>query len=123
MPNMRRATTAALCIGLTIAFSTVNAGAAAFAAWKVAGLPFGDVLNVRKYPASTSQLQAGYPAGTVLQMTGKCTGGVDLFDIAGLSDAKQRQIVRYRWCQVWHDPARDGKFVTGWVYGRYIAPL
>ena len=41
-----------------------------FAAWQVANVPFGDTLNVRKYPASSSQKQAAYPNGTVLQMTG-----------------------------------------------------
>ena len=55
-------------------------------------------------------------------MTGRCTGGVDLFEISGKSSWAQRQAVRYRWCEVWHDPSMDGVFVTGWVYGRYIAP-
>jgi hypothetical protein len=99
-----------------------QARAATFAAWEVTNVPFGDVLNVRKYPASTSQKQGAYPNGTVLQMTGKCTGGVNLLDIGGQPEWKQRQLVRTRWCQVWHDPAQNGDFVTGWVYGRYIAP-
>ena len=70
--------------------------ASTFAAWKVVNLPFGDTLNVRKYPASTSQKQAAYPNGTVLQMTGKCTGGVNLLDIAGQPAWKQIKAVRYR---------------------------
>lgn len=41
-----------------------------FAAWEVANVPFGDT-------ASRSQKQAAYPNGTVLQMTGKCTGGIN----------------------------------------------
>ena len=93
----------------------------------MANVPFGDTLNVRKYPSSTSQKQAAYPNGTVLQMTGRCTGGINLLDIANQPDWKQEQTVRYRWCEVWHDPAQNGNFVTGWVYGRYgpkrIAPL
>ena len=96
--------------------------AATFAAWQVTGVPFGDTLNVRKYPSSNSQKQSAYPNGTVLQMTGKCTDGVNLHDIAGQPRWKQVQTVRYRWCQVWHDPAHNGKYVAGWVYGRYIAP-
>lgn len=96
--------------------------ASTFAAWQVTDLPWGDTLNVRKYPSSQSQKQAAYPDGTVLSMTGRCTGGVNLFDIAHRSHAAQRQAVRYRWCEVWHEPARDGNFVTGWVYGRYIEP-
>lgn len=99
-----------------------QAEATVFAAWEVANVPWGDTLNIRKYPASYSQKQSAYPNGTVLQMTGRCTGGVDLHAIAGLPDWKQRQLVRHRWCEVWHDPAQNGNFVTGWVYGRYIRP-
>ena len=98
------------------------AQASTFVAWDVANVPWGDTLNVRKYPASHSQKQAAYPNGTVLQMTGRCTQDVDLFAIAGDSPWAQRQAVRYRWCEIWHDPRNDGDFVTGWVYGRYIRP-
>jgi hypothetical protein len=99
-----------------------GAYATVFAAWEVANLNVGDTLNVRKYPSGQSQKQAAYPNGTVLQITGKCTGGTNLLDIAGQPDWKQEAQVRYKWCEVWHDPARDGNFVTGWIYGRYITP-
>ncbi len=104
------------------AAAAAAAHASTFHAWEVADVAWGDVLNVRKYPASTSQKQAAYPNGTVLQMTGRCTDGLDLDDLAGRSDARKRQAVRYRWCEIWHDPAQNGGFVTGWVYGKYIAP-
>ncbi|RWL82803.1 MAG: SH3 domain-containing protein [Mesorhizobium sp.] len=110
---------AVLAAGLT--FSSPS-HATVFAAWQVAGVPFGDTLNARKYPSNASQKQAAYPNGTVLQMTGRCTGGVNLLDIAWQPQWKQRQAIRYRWCEVWHDPAQNGHFVTGWVYGKYIAP-
>ena len=100
-----------------------TARASTFAAWEVANVAFGDTLNVRKYPSSNSQKQASYPNGTVLQMTGRCTGGVNVLDMQGQPKWKQRRTVRHRWCEIWHDPARNGKFVTGWVYGRYIRPL
>jgi len=115
-------TVTALAAASAVAFWAGHAQTAAFAAWQVSNLPFGDTLNVRKYPANSSQRQAAYPQGTVLQMTGKCTGGVNLLDISGQSEIKQKQLVRYQWCQVWHDPAKDGQFVTGWVYGKYISP-
>lgn len=99
------------------------ADASTFFAWEVAGVAWGDTLNVRKYPASTSQKQAAYPNGARLQMTGRCTGGLGLDDIAHLPAPKQAAQVRYRWCEVWHDPARNGAHVTGWVYGRYIWPM
>ncbi|RVA59473.1 SH3 domain-containing protein, partial [Mesorhizobium sp. M7A.F.Ca.CA.001.08.1.1] len=68
------------------------------------------------------QKQAGYPNGTVLQMTGRCTGGINLLDIANQPAWKQAQKIRYRWCEVWHDPVQNGNFVTGWAYGKYIIP-
>lgn len=105
-----------------LGLATVSPKAATFAAWQVTDVAFGDTLNVRKYPSGSSQKQSAYPNGTVLQMTGKCTGGTNLLDISGQPEWKQRQQVRYRWCQIWHDPAQNGKFVTGWVYGRYIEP-
>lgn len=98
------------------------ATASAFVAWQVTNVPWGDVLNARKYPSSGSQIQAGYPNGTVLSMTGRCTGGVDLTDIQGLPAWQQRQLVRYKWCELWHDPAQNGNFKAGWVYGKYIKP-
>ena len=115
---------------VAVAFSTLagfagasRASASAFVAWEVANVPWGDTLNVRAYPSGKSRKQAAYPNGTPMQMTGRCTGNVDLFDISGMPDWLQAQEVRYQWCEVWHDPARDGNYVTGWVYGRYIAPV
>jgi hypothetical protein len=120
--NSPARTLAVLLAATSVATYAGRTEAATFAAWEVANVPWGDVLNVRKYPASTSQKQSAYPDGTVLQMTGRCTDGVNLFDIANLPDWQQAQAVRYRWCEVWHDPANDGNHVTGWVYGRYIEP-
>ncbi|WP_265515683.1 SH3 domain-containing protein [Nitratireductor luteus] len=110
----------AAALGLSMIGSAAEA--TVFAAWEVTNVPWGDTLNVRKYPASHSQKQTAYPNGTVLQMTGRCTGGLDLLSIAGDPEWHQKQAVRYRWCEVWHDPARNGHFVTGWVYGKYIQP-
>ncbi|MEO5322145.1 SH3 domain-containing protein [Mesorhizobium sp. CC13] len=114
-------TAAALAAASAVAFFAGQSNAAAFSAWEVAKVPWGDTLNIRKFPSNASQKQAAYPNGAVLQMTGKCTGGIDLRDIGHLAEWKQEQRVRYRWCQVWHDPAQNGNFVTGWVYGKYIA--
>ena len=113
---------AAMATISSLAFSAGPAQSSAFVAWEISGVAFGDTLNVRKYPANSSQKQSAYPNGTVLQMTGKCTGGVDLFDISQKPVSQQRQAVRYKWCQIWHDPAQNGKFTTGWVYGKFIKP-
>lgn len=122
MKTLTTAALAALMAVSSIMAYADKADAAAFWAWQVANVSWGDALNVRAYPSSQSRIQSAYPNGTVLKMTGRCTDGVDLGGIAHLSPHQQRQAVRYRWCEVWHDPARDGNFVTGWVYGRYIAP-
>lgn len=106
----------------TLAGAAVSARASAFVAWEITNVPWGDTLNVRKYPASHSQKQAAYPNGKVLQMTGRCTGGVHLQRISGKSRWAQRQAVKKQWCEVWHDPRSNGAFVTGWVHGRYIRP-
>lgn len=122
---MKTLTTAALAVLMAASSLAAHVGAAdaaAFWAWRVADVSWGDTLNIRAYPSSKSRIQSSYPNGTVLQMTGRCTDGLDLGSIAHLSNQKQRQAVRYRWCEVWHDPARDENFVTGWVYGRYLAP-
>ncbi|MBO6899796.1 MAG: SH3 domain-containing protein [Rhizobiaceae bacterium] len=103
--------------------AALPASATVFSAWQVANVPWGDTLNVRKYPSSRSQKQSAYPNGTILAMTGRCTNGLNLFNIESLPDWQKAQAVRYRWCEVWHDPAHDGNYVTGWVYGRYIAPM
>lgn len=120
--NMLAKTLAAAIAGVTLAGFASGTQASTFVAWEVANVPWGDALNVRKYPSNKSQKQSAYPNGTVLQMTGRCTGGVDLFDITHLSRWRQAQTVRYEWCEVWHEPRNDGDFVTGWVYGRYIEP-
>ncbi|WP_245512363.1 MULTISPECIES: SH3 domain-containing protein [unclassified Mesorhizobium] len=112
----------AVAVAASVPAFSSQSHATVFAAWQVAGVPFGDTLNARKYPSNASQKEAAYSNGTVLQMTGRCTGGVNLLDIAGQPSRKQRRAIRYRWCEVWHDPARNGHFVTGWVYGKYIAP-
>lgn len=119
-----------ICFRTIAAFAVASAAlahagqshATVFAAWQVTNVPSGDTLNVRKYPSGSSQKQAAYPNGAVLQMTGKCTGGINLLDIANQPAWKQEQKIRYRWCEVWHDPAQNGNFVTGWVYGKYITP-
>lgn len=112
-------------IAVALFLATLTAGqslASAFSPWRVSGVSWGDTLNVRKYPASYSQKQTSYPNGTELAMTGRCTGGVDLFEIERWPVWRQKQAIRYQWCEVWHDPTRNGEFVTGWVYGKYITP-
>jgi hypothetical protein len=122
---MRRSGDLVLAMVLSLAFllAAAPAGASAFFGWQVADVASWDVLNVRDTPSSQAGILAGYPNGTPLSLTGKCTGGIDLNNINGLPAYTQRQAVRYRWCEIWVDPLGNGQFRAGWVYGRYIAPL
>jgi len=122
---MKRLTTAVAAAMLALAglAASVTTAAAEFFGWQVANVANWDVLNVRAWPASTSQILVAYPNGTPLSMTGKCTKNVNLDQIAGWPAAAQVQAVRYAWCEAWVDPLGNGNFRTGWVYGRYIKPL
>ncbi len=73
--------------------------------------------------AAVPRFLVAYPNGVILSLTGKCTGGVNLDTINGWPKWKQRETVRYEWCEAWIDPTGAGTFRTAWVYGKYIAPL
>jgi hypothetical protein len=122
---MPKLTQIVAALGLTLsAIALPSTGqASAFAAWQVTNVPWGDLLNARKYPSPNSQKQAAYANETVLSMTGPCTGGINLANIQGLPKWKQRQIVKNVWCQLWHDPAGNGNFKAGWVRAKFIKPL
>jgi hypothetical protein len=113
---------AALALTLSAIAIPSTSQASAFAAWQVANVPWGDLLNARKYPSPGSQKQAAYANGTVLSMTGPCTNGVNLQNIQGLPNWKQRALVKNAWCQLWHDPKGNGVFVKGWVRAKFIKP-
>jgi hypothetical protein len=118
-----RSTLLAVAVALVGLFAgTAPSSSAAFYAWQVTDVPESDTLNVRAYPSSKSQILVAYPNGTLLSMTGVCTQGLDLGQIAGLPASQQRQYVRYLWCQTWVDPQGNGNYQTAWVYGKFIAP-
>lgn len=118
-----RSTLLAVAVALAGLFAgTAPSSSAAFYAWQVTDVPESDTLNVRAYPSSKSQILVAYPNGTLLSMTGVCTQGLDLGQIAGLPALQQRQYVRYLWCQTWVDPQGNGNYQTAWVYGKFIAP-
>lgn len=116
--------TAAACLMAAIGFAaTISSARSEFFGWQVTNVAAWDVLNVRAWPANYSQILVGYPNGTPLSLTGKCTGGLDLNQINGWPAAQQAEAVRYRWCEVWVDPLGDGNFRAGWAYGKYLRPL
>lgn len=99
-----------------------DGSASTFAAWTVANVPPGDLLNVRAYPSAGSRVLVGYPNGTVLSMTRRCTGGVDLDRVLRLAPKRQTASLRPVWCEVWLDPTGAGTYRSGWVRGRFIRP-
>ncbi len=120
--TMKRILAAGL-VAASLLASATSGNASAFFGWAVTDVPAWDTLNVRAWPSSNSQILVAYPNGTMLSMTGKCTGGVQLGAIAGWPSWRQRQAVRYAWCEAWLDPEGDGTHRNGWVYGKYIRPL
>ena len=119
---LRHALAAAAFAVVVLAASAIPASAEFFG-WQVTGVPAWDVLNVRAFPSAQSQILVGYPNGTALSLTGKCTNGLNLDTINGWPKGKQVQAVRYRWCEAWLDPEGNGNYRPGWVYGKFIAPL
>lgn len=119
---MIRLAIAAAAVAASLVASVLPASAEFFG-WQVTGVPAWDVLNVRAYPSSQSQILVGYPNGTALSLTGKCTARLKLDDINGWPKWKQVQAVRYRWCEAWLDPQGNGNYRPGWVYGKFIRPL
>jgi hypothetical protein len=118
----RKILTALLLAGTIVGWSH-SAGAAAFFGWQVTNVSSDDVLMVRAFPDAASRILVGYPDGTPLSLTGRCTGGVDLNAVSGLPAAAQAGAVRDHWCEVWVDPHASGNWQSGWVSGRYIRPL
>jgi hypothetical protein len=123
MTRMTMTIAAGFVAAATLVASAMPGFSAAFYGWRVNNVASWAVLNVRADASSSSQILVGYPNGTPLSLTGRCTGGLDLATISGWPDWQQRQEVRYRWCEVWVDPYGDGSFRGAWVYGRYITPL
>lgn len=120
---MIRTSIAAALIAATGLFATAAPSlGSAFVAWRITGISVDDLLNVRAYPSSSSRILVGYPNGGMLSMTGRCTGGVRLDEMQGQPAWRQRQAVRYQWCEAWLDPSGNGEWRNGWVYGRYIRP-
>ena len=120
--NTLKVKAVAALLAMTTLVGASAAQASTFFAWRVANVETGDLLNVRAYPSSSSRILVGYPNGTRLSMTGRCTGNVHMDNINGAPRWQQREAVRYQWCEAWLDPAGNGEFRTGWVYGRYIRP-
>ena len=61
--NFYISTAAALAVASTVLAVTGQSHATAFAAWQVAGVPFGDTLNVRKYPSKHPRSRPPIPTG------------------------------------------------------------
>jgi hypothetical protein len=120
---MRHKLIAALIWASATSGSVSAAIAAAFFGWQVTNVAGDDVLMVRAFPDASSRILVGYPNGTPLSLTGRCTGGLDLNTINGLPAAAQVGAVREHWCEVWVDPYASGNWQAGWVSGRYIRPL
>lgn len=120
----RRPIYAVFCI-LFVAVAILIAGMfpvnAMLAPWIAAASPPMTSIAARAEPDSEAEIQATYPNGTMLAMTGRCTGGVDLLKMSNWTPERQEQAVSGQWCEFWHDPEGNGNFVRGWVAGSQLS--
>ncbi len=91
------------------------------APWVAAAPAPSTEIEVRVEPHVDAAIQATYSNGTMLAMTGRCTDGINLLEMANWAPVRQEMAVVGKWCELWHDPERDGTFVKGWVAGDQIS--
>lgn len=113
--------TFALAAGLTL-MAAGSAVASAFWPGTVINIPSWDVLNVRAWPASTSQIIDIYNKGDPVSLTGRCKNIVTIasfrIDAGGSAKWKySRMAAANVWCQVMSPSDR-----IGWVRGKYVWP-
>lgn len=81
-----------------------------------------DILKVRKWPSSTSQVVGTYANGANISLTGRCknpaTNQSFAVDAGGSANWKYSKMKKYNvWCQVMTDSAQ-----LGWARGKFIWP-
>jgi hypothetical protein len=117
-------TARSLAAGLAIASTLAAAQAVAGAFWPgtVINIASNDVLNIRKWPASTSQLIGAQPDGSEISLTGTCKNRVT--NVSFRIDGSQSANWKYNrmkkpnvWCQVMTVNAK-----LGWARGAFIWP-
>ncbi len=106
---------------LAIAIAT-PALASAFWGGTVIGIAPDDVLNVRAWPASYSQIIDSYDNGDPVSLTGRCKNTVTnvsfRIDAGGSANWKYSKMKKPNvWCQV-SSPSDE----IGWVRGKYVWP-
>ncbi len=97
---------------LAILGLAVTAGPAAAREWVATGLVH---IPIRAYASPAAPDVGVVPGGNYLQLTGQCTGFLDLNQISYMSSLHQRLIVMSRWCEV-------SAPVHGWVFGGFMHP-
>jgi hypothetical protein len=114
---MRTPLIAALMLAISI-----PASASAFWHGTVVGVKSWDVLNVRKWPASQSQIIDSYDNGDDVSLTGRCKNTANNWSFridGGQSPAsKQARMSKSNvWCQV-----SSPSGYIGWVRGSFVWP-
>jgi hypothetical protein len=115
---MKRLALAALA-AITLATPSL---ASAFWHGEVTGVANWDVLNVRKWPASNSQIVDAYDNGDDVSLTGRCKNTAN--NKSFLIDGPQSSAWKFArmsqsnvWCQVMSPNAK-----LGWVRGKFVWP-
>jgi hypothetical protein len=109
---------------LTAVLACLATPALASAFWHgtVTGVPNWDVLNVRKWPAASSQIVDNYDNGDDVSLTGRCKNTVTNVSFridGGQSSSWKHNRMRKPnvWCQV-----SSPNNVIGWVRGTFVWP-
>jgi uncharacterized protein YgiM (DUF1202 family) len=109
---------------LVVAASLLATPALASAFWHgtVTDVPNWDVLNVRKWPATSSAIIDSYNNGDDVSMTGRCKNTVT--NVSFRIDGGQSSSWKFNrmskanvWCQV-----VTGSGAVGWVRGKFVWP-
>ncbi len=73
-------------------------------------------IPIRAYASPAAPVTGVIDGGSSLQLTGQCTGFLDLNAIAYMSPFRQRLVLTGRWCEV-SGPAH------GWVFSGFMKPF
>ena len=106
--NARLMTAALALLGLVVA-----AGPTAARNWVGVGMVH---IPIRAYASPAAPVTGVIDGGSSLELTGQCTGFLDLNAIAYMSAVRQKMILTGRWCEV-SGPAH------GWVFSGFMKPF
>jgi hypothetical protein len=102
----------AFAVGLALLGLVAAAAPAAARNWVAVGMVH---IPIRAYATPAAPQVGVIRGGSSLDLTGQCTGFLDLNTIAYMSGFRQKLVLRGRWCEV-ASPAH------GWIFSGFMRP-